>query len=131
MMELVSAVAADPFEKVRGLIEEMVAKLLEEANQEATQKAFCDEEMSKSKASKEEKTMALDKLSSRLEVTAAKKAKLEGDVKETEAEIAALDKATAEATALRTAAKAEYEKSYKDFKDAAAAVGNAMAVLKE
>jgi len=55
MMEMVSAASADPFEKIKGLIEEMIAKLIEEANQEATQKAFCDEEIGKSKASKEKK----------------------------------------------------------------------------
>merc|ERR1719498_899563 len=75
--------------------------------------------------------MDLDKLSSRLEVAAAKKAKLEDDVKETEAEIAALDNATAEATALREQEHADFKKSSNDFKEAASAVGSAMAVLKE
>merc|ERR1719324_509959 len=76
LMEMVTAVAADPFEKVKGLIEEMIAKLVNEANQEATQKAFCDEEMSKSAASKAEKTETLDKLQSRLDTATSTKAEL-------------------------------------------------------
>merc|ERR1719498_2252518 len=48
MMEMVSAATTDPFEKIRGLISDMIAKLVAEANEEASQKAFCDEEKSKS-----------------------------------------------------------------------------------
>merc|ERR1719421_1290539 len=53
---------ADPMEKVKGLIEEMIAKLMQEANEEATQKAFCDGEIGKSNAAKEEKGSKLAKV---------------------------------------------------------------------
>merc|ERR1719473_410954 len=66
LMELAGSAVSDPFVKIRGLIEDMIAKLLKEAQEEATQKAFCDEEMGKSKASEEKKTMTLDKLNSRI-----------------------------------------------------------------
>merc|ERR1719191_2612516 len=49
LMQLASVAGSDPFVKIRGLIEDMIAKLLKEAQEEATQKAFCDEEMGKSK----------------------------------------------------------------------------------
>merc|ERR1719252_456854 len=55
LMEMATAAGSDPFVKIRGLIEDMIAKLIAEAQAEATQKAFCDEEMSKSKKSQEEK----------------------------------------------------------------------------
>merc|ERR1719174_2600047 len=67
LMEMVSAAGSDPFEKIRGLIEDMITKLLNEANEEATQKAFCDEEMGKSKSAKEDKSMKFDKLTARIE----------------------------------------------------------------
>merc|ERR1719463_613291 len=54
--QLASMAASDPFVKIRGLIEDMIAKLLKEAEEEATQKAFCDTEMGKSKTSQAEKT---------------------------------------------------------------------------
>merc|ERR1719161_3321673 len=57
LAQLASAASSDPFVKIRGLIEDMIAKLLKEAEEEATQKAFCDKEMGASTASKEEKTM--------------------------------------------------------------------------
>merc|ERR1719314_14348 len=59
--QLANMARSDPFVKIRGLIEDMIAKLLKEAEEEATQKAFCDAEMGKSKKSQDEKTMTLDK----------------------------------------------------------------------
>merc|ERR1719235_1866901 len=41
MMEMAGAAAQDSFTKIRGLIEDMITKLVEEANEEATQQAFC------------------------------------------------------------------------------------------
>jgi len=131
LMEMVSAAAADPFEKIKGLIEGMIAKLIEEANQAATQKSFCDEEISKSKESQSEKSMDMDKLKSRLDTATSKKAELEGDVAELQAEIADLDKATSEATSLRAQEKADYQKASADMKEAAEAVEEAISTLKE
>merc|ERR1719487_2071826 len=86
LMEMVSVASSDPFEKVRGLIEQMIEKLVTEANEEATQKAFCDEETSKSKAAQSEKTMTADKLTSRIDKASTTKALLEESIKELEGE---------------------------------------------
>ena len=59
------------------MINEMIEKLLNEANEEATQKAFCDEELGKSRKSQEEKTMKLDKYSARLDSATTTIAELE------------------------------------------------------
>merc|ERR1719161_3071430 len=56
LMQLASVASSDPFVKIRGLIEDMIEKLLKEAQEEATQKAFCDKEMGASKKSEAEKT---------------------------------------------------------------------------
>merc|ERR550514_167522 len=122
--------ASDPFVKIRGLIEDMIAKLLKEAEEEATQKAFCDAEMGKSKKSQDEKTMTLDKLQSRIDGATSTIAENTESIKTLEAEIAEIDKAQAEATAIRKKENEEYLVASKDFKDSAEAVAKAIEVLK-
>jgi len=128
--QLASMATSDPFVKIRGLIEDMIAKLLKEAEEEATQKAFCDAEMGKSKTSQDEKTMTLDKLQARIDGASTTIAQNTEDIKTLEAEVAEIDKAQAEATAIRTTEKEDYMKASKDFKDSAEAVAKAIEVLK-
>merc|ERR1719498_2081008 len=108
----------------------MIAKLLKEAEEEATQKAFCDAEIGKSKASQEEKTMTLDKLSSRIDGATSTIAELTEAIKTLESEVAEIDKAQAEATEIRTTENADYLKASSDFKASAEAVAKAIEVLK-
>jgi len=131
LMEMVSVAQSDPFEKVRGLIEGMIEKLVTEANEEATQKAFCDEETAKSKAAQADKSMTSDKLKSRIDMATTTKAQLSDKVKELEAEVAALTKGDAEATKIRSEEHATYLTASADFKDAAMAVQGAIGMLKE
>lgn len=131
MMEMASAAAQDPFTKIKGLVEEMIAKLVAAAQEEATQQAFCDEEKSKSKKEQETKNLRFDDLKSRLDSASAMKAQLEDQIKELHAEIAEIDKASGEAGEIRSANHATYLKSKKDFTEGAAAVEEAIRVLKE
>jgi len=130
LMQLAEVAKADPFAKVKGLIEEMIASLLKAAEEEATQKAFCDEEMGKSKVSQADKESKLDKFTARVDKATSGKAELEDAVKTLEAEIAEIDKATAEATAIRTKENEDNTAAMKDFKDSADAVVSAIGVLK-
>jgi len=131
LMQLVASAQSDPFGKIRGLIEEMIAKLTKEAAEEADQKSFCDEEMSESKAKQADLSGKLDKTTARIAKAEADKAKLEEDIKLLETEIAEIDAGQAEATKVREEEHAEYLKASKDFKDSATAVAKAIAVLSE
>merc|ERR1719161_1874461 len=131
MMELASAATEDSFDKIRGLIEEMIAKLVAQANEEASQKAFCDEEKAKSKKEQDAKVMRSDDLKSRIDSATATKAQLEETIKELQADIAEIDKASGEATKIRADEHAAYLKAKKDYKDAGKAVEEAIRVLKE
>merc|ERR1719310_1339108 len=130
LMQLASVAQSDPFVKIRGLIEEMIAKLLKEAQEEATQKAFCDAEMGKSKTSQAEKTATLDKLGARIDGATSTIAENTEAIKTLESEVAEIDKAQAEATKLRTTENEDYLVASKDFKDSAEAVAKAIEVLK-
>jgi len=128
--QLANMATSDPFVKIRGLIEDMIAKLLKEAEEEATQKAFCDAEMGKSKTSQEEKTMTMDKLQARIDGATSTISENTEAIKTLESEIAEIDKAQAEATTIRTKEKEDYMVASKDFKDSAEAVAKAIEVLK-
>merc|ERR1719272_1834308 len=64
----------DPFVKVKGLITEMISKLQSEAESEATEKAYCDEELAKTEAKKSELEGVISKLTSKIDLAAAKSA---------------------------------------------------------
>merc|ERR1719156_291360 len=130
LMQLASVAQSDPFVKIRGLIEDMIAKLLKEAEEEATQKAFCDAEMGKSKTSQAQKTATIDKLQTRIDGAEATIAQLTDDVKTLESEVAAIDSAQAEATSIRTKERADNNAAISDFRQSADAVVAAMGVLK-
>merc|ERR1719159_2053792 len=130
LAQMASMASSDPFVKIRGLIEDMIEKLLKEAQEDATREAFCQEEIGKSKKSKDEKTMTLDKLQSRIDGATTTIAENTEGIKTLESEVAAIDKAQAEATAIRTTEHEDYVKASKDFKDSAEAVAKAIEVLK-
>merc|ERR1719440_880133 len=130
LMQLASVASSDPFVKIRGLFEDMIAKLLKEAQEEATQKAFCDKEMGASKKSQAEKTATIEKLQTRIDSNTARIAELEEAVKTLEAEVADIDKSQAEATSIRNKEKTDNLAAIKDFRDSANAVVAAMGVLK-
>merc|ERR1719456_1833727 len=131
LAQLAHMASADPFAKIKGMIEAMIEKLLNEANEEATHKAFCDEELAKSRASQEEKSMKLDKYSARVDSATSTVAELEEAIKGLEGEIAEMDAAEAEASKIRNEEQTEYVKAAKDFKDSAEAVAAAIQVLKD
>lgn len=128
--QMAAMARSDPFVKIRSLIEDMIAKLLKEAQEEATQKAFCDEEIGKSKKSQETKQTKIDEYQTRIDGASSTIATLTEDIKTLEAEVAEIDKAQAEATAFRTKSNEEYVKASTDFKESAEAVAKAIEVLK-
>lgn len=129
LTQLVSMAGSDPFEKIKGLITEMIDKLVKEAQEAATHEAFCQEEMGKTKKAQDDKTMKLDKYTTRVDEGVSKIAELKESIKALESEVASIDKSQAEATALRTSENEEYSRASKDFKDSANAVAQAIEVL--
>jgi len=131
LVSLAYRAASDPFGKVRSMIEDMIAKLLQEAAEEATQKAFCDKEIGESNASKDEKQGKLDKVNSRLEKAESTIATLTEQVTVLSKEVADSDAALAEATALRTKEKTTFVAVEKDLSESQEACAAATEVLRE
>merc|ERR1712039_1017139 len=64
---LAQKLAADPFAKVKQLIDSMITRLLEEANADADHEGFCDKEMGKSKVTRSRLSEEIDGLTAAVE----------------------------------------------------------------
>merc|ERR1719389_435424 len=124
-------VAEDPFTKVKKMIKDLIVRLMEEANEEAEHKGWCDTELSTNEQTRKEKTAAVETLHAEIDELSASIAKLTQEITDLTAEIAAIDKAVAEATEIREAEKAENTQTIKDAQEAQTAVSQAVTVLKE
>merc|ERR1719191_1081827 len=110
-VRLGAAAGEDPFTKVKGLITDMIATLEAEAEEDASQKAFCDKEMSEANAKKDDLTAESNKLSTKIDQDKAASAKLKEEVATLQSELASMANAKAEADKLRAEEKAAYDKN--------------------
>lgn len=120
-----------PFEKVKGLITDLISKLEKEAEREATEKAYCDEQMSETESKKGELEDDISKLATQIDQSSAKSAELKEDVKELQAELAALAKQRAEIDKIREETHENFLKAKADLEEGLTGVRKALAVLQE
>jgi len=132
---VLSALAAraqeDPFGKVKKMIKDLIVRLMEEANEEAEHKGWCDTELSTNKQTRDEKTAAVETLHAEIDELEASIQTLAQEIEDLAKAIEELDKAMAEATELRQQEKAENAATIKDAKEAQTAVAEALAIVKE
>merc|ERR1711892_1211083 len=121
----------DPFAKVKALINDMVSKLESEAKSEATEKAYCDEELAKTEAKKSELEGVISRLTSKIDLAAAKSAGLKEDVKTLQAELATLSREQAEMDSIRAEEKAAYDTAKADLELGISGVQRALSTLKD
>merc|ERR1719247_798790 len=62
-----AAAGEDPFAKVKELISNMITKLESEAKSESNEKDYCDDELAKTKAKKEELDYEIPKLTTKID----------------------------------------------------------------
>jgi len=121
----------DPFAKIKGLITDMIAKLEKEAEEDATEKAYCDEEMGKTEAKKADLEDTVAKLTSKIEQAAATSAQRKAEVKQAQKELAQLAKEQADMDQIRSEENADYIKAKEDLELAISGVQKALGVLRD
>merc|ERR1712113_780268 len=121
----------DPFAKVKGLIQDMITQLEEEAAAEAQEKAYCDEQLAKTKAKKEELDDDIEKLTVKTDQATSKSAKLKEEVQELESELAALTKLQAEMDKIRQETHSDYMKAKEELELGLKGVRMALSKLRE
>jgi len=124
-------VAYDPFKSVKKMIKDLITKLMEEANQEAEHKGWCDQEMGTNEQTRKEKTESVEVLTAEIDELEANINQLTMEINELTTAVAENDKAMSEATDLRETEKAKNIETIADAKAAQEAVASALTVLKD
>jgi chromosome segregation ATPase len=122
---------ANPFAKIKGLIGDMIAKLEKEAEAEATEKAYCDEQMAKTESKKAELDGTIAKLTNKIDKNSARSASLKEEVAELQAELAALAKTQSEMDKIRADENANYRVAKSELTQGLEGVRKALSVLRD
>jgi len=127
---LAMRVSADPFAKVKTLIQKLVERLLAEATAEATKKGFCDEELGKAETDRDFRLKDTKQLDLELQGLRLKKEELSTEAQMLGDAIVGLRGDLKEATAARGTEKEENVKTIKLSKEGYEAVKQAITILK-
>jgi len=123
--------AKDPFIKVKKMLKDLLVHLLEQANEEAQHKGWCDTEIAGSAHTRAQKTRAVEVLQAEIDEIKASIAKLSENIRGVTVELADIDEAIATQTRLRMEEKAKNAETIKDSKEAQVAVDQALTVLRD
>jgi len=131
LAQFVTRAAADPFVKVKSLIDDLITRLQEEAISEVTAKGWCDKELATNDQTRKLKTDKVAELHADVDSLRATLATLGEEIADASTEVAKARAEEAEATDLRTKTKAQNTQAITDAREAQTAVAQAVAVLKE
>merc|ERR1719393_1213458 len=104
---LAEKLAANPFGKVKKLIDDMITRLLEEANEDAQHEGYCDKEMGESKITRNKLNEEIDQLTAAVEDGKATIMTLTQEIALLEKEVSDLRSAMTEASQMRSAENAK------------------------
>merc|ERR1719487_918526 len=96
---------ADPFAKIKKMIKDLIVKLMEEANAEADQHAYCQTELATNKQTREIKSSEVDELTAELESQNALRETLTTEITALSDEVAAIKGQQSKATGIRAEEK--------------------------
>merc|ERR1719456_578475 len=121
----------DPFAKIKGLISDMIERLLKEAEEDAAKKGYCDKEMEETKAKKTELTDEIEALTTKIDKMTADSAKLKEEVAVLSKELAELAKLQQEMDTIRKEENDAYKTNKEEMEQGIEGVKLALKVLRE
>lgn len=124
-------VKSSPFDKIMGMVRDMIERLQQEAAEEAEKKAWCDKELKDNKNLRDTKTADKEKLQATMDAHNSMIQKINNKLAEMAARVEELDKAMAEATEIRTEENNKNTETIADCKGSLEALKSATAVLKK
>jgi len=121
----------DIFAKVKVLISDMISKLEEEAEADATKKAYCDKELAYNDEKKANKDAEIAKLTSQIDQMSAKSAQLKEQVATLGKELAEIASSQAEMNKIRADEKAAFKTNSAEMAQGVEGVKTALKVLRD
>merc|ERR1719356_2178234 len=121
----------DPFTKVKGLLSDMIAKLTAEAGEDAQHKEYCDKEMADTNAKKDEKTTAVEKLTTKINQMSAESAALKDSTATLQKELADLAASQAAMDKMRKSENELFLTTKKELAEGNSGVQLALKTLRE
>jgi len=131
LSNLAQRASTDGLVRVKEMIEALVTRMENAANEEMTEKTYCDKELKTNKATRDEKTDAVTSLQAEVDELNATIGKLGEDAVKFTDELSELNEAMSKATELRRKEKLKNNATVKDATQAQEAVAQAIAVLKD
>jgi len=129
--ELVTKISADPFSKVKQMIQEMLGRLIQEANEEEEHHGWCVKELATNAQIRDFKADDKESLSADIDEIESNIATRNNEIGDLSADVSDIDSSVAKATADREEEKEKNEETLSDAKAAVKAVRAALAVLKD
>lgn len=120
-----------PFDKVIQMVRDLIRRLQEESNNEASKNAYCSTAMAENKLTREEKQSNVDDVTAEVEELKANIEKMTTKIAENQEAIEETAHIVKEASAARSEEKASNKKTMADAKEASYAVAQAISVLAE
>lgn len=121
----------DPFAKIKGLISDMIAKLEEAAEADATEKAYCDKEIAETQTKRADKTSEIEKLSTSIDQKSARSEKLKQEVTTLQKELAELAASQSEMDKIRSEENTAYKKNKAEMELGLGGVKKALNILRD
>lgn len=129
LMSLANHISADPFAKVKQLIQELIERLLTEAANEANQKGWCDKASADAKQKREHAATEIEELNGNMAELEAEIGELTEEIATLKDEIAELKEKNKVAAKLRKEEKAENEATLLEANAGLEAVSMAIDIL--
>lgn len=126
---LAATIAADPFAKVKTLIQELIERLLAQASSETTQKGWCDKSLAAASQKRDHSAGAIEEINSGMAPLEALRDKLGEELEVLAEEIAGLEDEKAKAEKVRAEEKAENAKTVSVATEGLKAVEEAIDIL--
>jgi len=131
LMRLASEVEEDPFAKVKVLIQQLIERLLKEAESEANHKGWCDTNMGVAAQGRDMEASKIKQFNIKLELSEARRAKLTNLISSLDAEMLELQTALNESATVRSEESAQNTAAITEAQEARDAVASAIRILSD